>query len=88
MAHDLSFNRNKGKSVNQRVREEKIPKVVFGHSMLRYLHLIHHLHWTHPSTIILCNKIDVEKSYRRLYTKSSVAAKFIAIWFLYKMWKN
>ena len=88
VTHDLSFNRKKGKSVNQRFQEDKVPEVIFGHSMLRYLHLIHHLNWTHPNTRIIFNKIYVNKSYRRLHTKASVAAKYIAIWFLEKMWKN
>jgi hypothetical protein len=63
VTHDLSFNRRKGKSVNQRVREEEIPGVMFGHSMRRYLHLIHHIRRNHPNKRILCNKVDVEKAY-------------------------
>ena len=50
VTHDLSFNRKKGKSVNQRVREDELPEVIFGHLFLRYLHLIRHLFWTHPNT--------------------------------------
>ena len=38
--------------------------------------------------IILCNKIDVDKEYRLLHMKESVAATCIAIWFLDKMWTN
>jgi len=77
--HDLSHNRREGQSVNQRVREEELPGVMFGHAILRFLHLVHHLRWHHPRDRILMNKIDVEKAYRRLHTKASFAVKCIAI---------
>ena len=88
VTHDLSFNRREGKSVNQRVREEELPNVAYGHAMLRFLHLIHHLRWHHPNERILCNKIDIEKAYRRLHTSAAVATKCIAVWFLDKMWND
>ena len=56
--------------------------------MLCFLHLIHHLRWHHPNERILCNKIDIEKAYRRLHTSAAVAAKCIAVWFLDKMWND
>ena len=43
VTHDLSFNKKSKKSVNQRVKEGEIPEVIYGHAMLRFLHLIHHL---------------------------------------------
>ena len=88
VTHDLSFNRREGKSINQRVREGELPGVIFGHAMLRFLHLIHHLRWHHPNERILGNKIDVEKAYRRLHTSAAMATKCIAIWFLDKMWND
>ena len=88
MTHDLSFKIKKGKSLNKRVQEDEVPEFIFGPSLLRYLHLIHHVLWTHPNKIILCNKIDVEKAYRRLHMKVSASAKCIAIWFLDKIWTN
>ena len=56
VTHDLSFNRREGKSINRRVREEELPGVIFGHAILRFLHLIHHLRWHHPNEriAILC----------------------------------
>jgi len=88
VTHDLSFNKRTGQSVNQRVREGELPGVMFGHAMRRYLHLIHHIRRNHPNKRILCNKVDVEKAYRRLHTKASTAVKCIAIWFLDKMWEG
>ena len=70
------------------MHEEEIPGVIFGYAMLRMLQMIHHLHWNHPNDRILCNKIDVEKAYRRLHTTASIATKCIAIWFLDKMWQD
>ena len=70
VTQDLSFNRKKFKSVNQGVRENEIFEVIFVHSILRCLHLIHHIRWTQPNTRILCNKIDSDKAYRRLHTKA------------------
>ena len=64
VTHDLSFNRKQGLSVNQRVQEEEVPDVIFGHAMIRFLHLIHHIRRNHPQEQISCNKIDVEKAYR------------------------
>ena len=80
MSHDLSNRKNEGKSINQRVIEENLPSVLYGYSLLRYLHLIHHIRRNHPSEIILCNKIDIEKAYRRFHTTPKIAAKCIAIW--------
>ena len=88
VTHDLSFNKKDGKSVNQRVREDELPGVIYGHAMLRFLHLVHHLRWSHPNERILCNKIDIEKAYRRLHTQASIAAKCIAVWFLDEMWNG
>lgn len=88
VTHDLSHNRRKGKSVNQRVREDEVPEVMFGHAMLRFLHLIHHIRRHHPHQRILCNKIDVEKAYRRLHVQAKVAVKCVAVWFLDKMWQG
>ena len=60
VTYDLSFNRKQGRLVNQHVREEEVPGVIFGHDMIRFLHLIHHTRRNHPQEQILCNKIDVE----------------------------
>ena len=88
VTYDLSFNRKGGKSINQRVRDDELPEVIFGHAMLRFLHFIHHLRWHHPKERILYNKIDVEKSYFRLHTTVTMATKCISIWFLDKMWND
>ena len=82
LTHDLSHNRESKVSVNQRVDISNMPEAIYGHALLRFLHLIHHLRWLHPNQRILCNKIDVEKAYRRLHTCAKVSSKCIATWFL------
>ena len=88
VTHNLSFNRKESKSINQRVRDNDLPEVIFDHAILRFLHLIHNLRWHHPKERILCNKIDVDKAYCRLHTTAAMATKCISIWFLDKMWND
>ena len=88
VTHDLSHNRHSGESVNQRVRSDELPECKYGHSLLRLLHLIHHLRWTNPGQPILANKFDIEKAYRRLHVTALIAIKCIAVWFLDKMWQG
>jgi len=58
---------------------------MFDNAILRFLHLLHQLHWNHPQEWILWNKIDVEEAYHRLHIKVTVAVKYIAVWFLETM---
>ena len=80
LTHDLSHNREKGCSVNQRIDISSMPRATYGHTLSRFLHFIHHLRWSFPNEQILCNKIDIEKAYRRLHASAKAAAKCIAIW--------
>ena len=82
VCHDLSNNRKQGLSINQRVIEERVPAVLFGYTLLRFLHMIHHLRYFHPNERILINKVDIEKAYRRLHTSGKMTAKCIAMWFV------
>ena len=88
ITHDLSNNPKEEESVNQRVDLEGLPDSRYGFAMLRFLHLVHHIRWRNPDERILCNKIDVEKAYRRLHTRARITAKCIAVWFLDTMWKG
>ena len=80
VCHDLSNNRNKGLSINQRVKDEEVPEVMFGWTLIRVLHKIHHLRINYPNERILMNKVDIEKAYRRIHTSAKTAAKCIALW--------
>ena len=88
MTYDLSYNRRESLSLNQRVQENEMPEVIFGLALLCFLYLIHRIRWSIPNKRILCNKIDVEKAYRRLNTQASIAVKCIAVWFLDETWNN
>ena len=80
VTHDLSNRKKHGKSINQRVNEETLPPTSYGFALMRFLHLIHHIRWTHPNKRILMMKTDFDKAYRRLHTKPRIAAKCIAAW--------
>eukprot|EP00956_Cyclotella_meneghiniana_P033327 scaffold95026_cov46-Cyclotella_meneghiniana.AAC.2 len=80
ISHDLSNKRDVGRSINQRVKEHLLPTVLYGYALLRFLHLIHNIRWNNPNKVILMNKIDIEKAYRRFHTTPKIASKCIAIW--------
>eukprot|EP00956_Cyclotella_meneghiniana_P032130 scaffold86951_cov48-Cyclotella_meneghiniana.AAC.2 len=80
ISHDLSNKRETGRSINQRVNEYLLPSVLYGYALLRFLHLIHNIRWNNPGKVILMNKIDIEKAYRRFHTTPKIASKCIAIW--------
>ena len=80
ISHDLSNKRDKGLSISQRVKEHLLPSVLYGYTLLRFLHLIHNIRWNNPNKAILMNKIDIEKAYRRFHTTPKIAAKCIALW--------
>ena len=75
VTHGLSYNRRPKLSVNKRVREDELPEVMYGHAILRFLHLVHNIHHRHPNKWILANKTGIEKAYLRLHTKASIATK-------------
>jgi hypothetical protein len=80
ISHDLSNRRETGRSINQRVEEDLIPSVLYGYSLIRFLHVIHNIRYHNPNKVILCNKIDIQKAYRRLHTTPKIASKCIAVW--------
>ncbi len=80
MSHDLSNRKELKRSINQRTIEELLPDVQYGYTLLRFLHLIHHLRKHNPQSHILMNKVDIEKAYRRFHTTPYIASKCIATW--------
>lgn len=82
LTHNLSEDKKSGVSINQRVKKEDLPPTVYGYTMLRVLHLIHHIRFNFPEERILLKKVDIEAAYRRLHTIASVAAKCCAQYYL------
>lgn len=80
ITHDLSNRKRHGLSINQRVLEDQLPETQYGHALLRFLHLIHHIRWHHPEGRILMCKSDIDKAYRRLHTTPRIASKCISAW--------
>ena len=82
LTHNLSEDKKSGVSINQRVKKEDLPPTIYGHAILRVLHLIHHIRFNFPDDPILLKKVDIEAAYRRLHTIASVAAKCCAQYYL------
>ncbi|KAL9180713.1 hypothetical protein ACHAXT_011166 [Thalassiosira profunda] len=80
VTHDLSNQKKRGRSINQRIDEELIPSTMYGHALQRFAHLIHHIRRQNPNERILICKSDFEKAYRRLHTNAEIASKCIATW--------
>jgi hypothetical protein len=83
LTHNLSNKKNLGLSINQRVREDELPPTQFGFALLRFLHAIHNIRLHNPGERILCNKVDIEKAYRRLQTTAKIASKCCSTWHLH-----
>ena len=88
LTHDLSNERKKGLSINQQVKEDLIPTVIFGYALMRVLTKIHQLRLRYPNERILLNKVDIEKAYRHLHTSGQITAKCIATWYLDQFGEN
>ena len=54
-------------------------KVTRDHAMLRFHYVMYHTHWNHPNDGVPRNKIDAEKTHRRLHKRTSTAIKCIAM---------
>jgi len=80
VTHDLSNRKKHGLSINQRVIDEELPACQYGHAILRFLHLVHHIRLQHPNQRILMCKSDIDKAYRRLHTTPRIAAKCMTAW--------
>jgi len=75
LTHDQSFEASRGVSVNGRVRQDKLPPLVYGGCLLRILHYIVDLRLRHPHTPILGAKSDFKAAYRRVSVHGDVAEK-------------
>ncbi|KAL9179582.1 hypothetical protein ACHAXT_008872 [Thalassiosira profunda] len=85
LTQNLSADRKSGLSINQRISLEDLPPTKYGWALLRYVHLIHHIRYRNPGRRILCNKIDIDKAYRRIHTTPTVSAKCCATWKLHEI---
>ena len=80
VTHDLSNQKKRGRSINQRIDDDLVPGTMYGHALQRFAHLIHHIRLHNPGERILMCKSDFEKAYRRLHTNAKIASKCIATW--------
>ena len=77
--HDASFPPPSGMSINRRLLPESLEPCFYGFCLLRILHFIHMLRFTHPDVAILIMKLDLDAAYRRLHVLIKMAALSITI---------
>eukprot|EP00957_Ditylum_brightwellii_P195582 14902757-Ditylum_brightwellii.AAC.1 len=58
-------NVKEGKSLNKKTPSEKLPPLIYGHCLMRTVHYIHTLRWTHPGKKIVVVNYDIKPAYRR-----------------------
>ncbi|KAL7538608.1 hypothetical protein ACHAWF_006147 [Thalassiosira exigua] len=71
VTHNLSARRKLKTLINQRVDKDDLPPTHYDFALLRAL--------------ILGNKVDIDKAYRRLHATPRVVAKCCSTWFLHKI---
>ncbi len=65
LTHDQGMKFDSGTSVNSRVREDEVPDVMYGHCLLRIIHLTIHYRLLYPNKRIYYGKVDSKSAYRR-----------------------
>lgn len=77
ITHDQTFEVEPGanRSVNHRVKFDKLTQCQFGTALLRYIHFILHLRRCCPLQRILQTKVDLKAAYRRLHQAASTAVR-------------
>ena len=77
--HDASFPPPSNQSLNDRLIQEALDKCVYGHYLLRLLHVIQKMRYTHPKVRILISKLDLDAAYRRLHMLAKMAVLTITV---------
>ena len=80
LKHNLSVRKKSGLAINQRVIESELTDTQYGFALSRHLHKIHAIRYYNPDKRILCNKVDIDKAFRRLHTTPNISAKCSATW--------
>ena len=77
--HDASFPPPSEKSINNRMFRELLTNCFYGYCLIRILHVIHIMRYTHPCMRILICKLDLDAAYRRLHVLAAMAVLTITI---------
>jgi len=79
VTHDASFPAPSGISVNNLVIEALLQECIYGQSLRRILHGIHHMRWKNKSKRIFMSKYDMDAAYRRLHALTEHALKCVTV---------
>jgi hypothetical protein len=85
LTHNLSANKKSRLSINQRVVLDELTDTQYGFALLRHLHTIHTIRFNNPNERILCNKVDIDKAFRRLHTSPKISSKCCSTWNLHNI---
>ncbi len=80
LKHNLSVRKKSGLAINQRTMEDKLTATQYGFALSRHLHKIHAIRFNNPGQRILCNKVDIDKAFRRLHTSPLISSKCCSTW--------
>ena len=73
LAHDCSQPAQSGQSVNNMIDDDNLEECHFGNVLTQVVHEVHALWTTHPTTLILLSKYDLDAAYRRFSVAIDVA---------------
>ena len=79
MTHDCSFPGPSGLSINLRINKDLLEPCLYGDALRRILHGAHSMRFHHPSTAIICTKIDEDAAYRQIHTSLQSACSCITV---------
>ncbi len=85
LTHNLSARKKSGLSINQRVKLDELTETQYGFALLRHLHKIHAIRFNNPNERILCNKVDIDKAFRRIQTSPKISSKCCSTWNLHQV---
>jgi len=80
LKHNLSVRKKSGLAINQRTIDDQLTDTQYGFALSRHLHKIHAIRFNNPGQRILCNKVDIDKAFRRLHTTPEISAKCCSTW--------
>lgn len=77
--HNLSFEWISGLSVNSMVEEGQLEEILYGHCLIRCIHIMHKMRLKHPEIAILLSKFDIDSAFRRMHSRPDHAPLFLTV---------
>ncbi|GFH61799.1 hypothetical protein CTEN210_18275 [Chaetoceros tenuissimus] len=77
--HNLSFEWLSGLSVNSMVEKKQLEEILYGHCLIRVIHIMHKMRLKHPEIAILLSKFDIDSAFRRMHSQPDQAPLFLTV---------